>query len=355
MGELLDADEYGSWFSYLFFSHNYVWIVVVSTLVSLGLFGLGYLVAVVGNVRYLTRPEPYIGGLGVFWVLVWLGWADSVYVDVWNEVRSAFAIDDETYYDVVRPRLERIHDERRIFTLAVVITVPFYLLVTVMFIEGMPYHRTLVELFTTRDGRVQTHGSQILRTVDWYLLVTVGGVLIATVVNGFANHLALVNEVSELPFRNIHTSSSALEPVAGFTVTSATAWFVGVTPLALWILTGVDRIVLTVLIVLVVVVGVVYFLAPQLILHDALAEAKQVELAEIRAEYEEIQELTRRDTVPSENLSLRLEVTDRRLENAESISTWVYDLSSIGMLVASSATPVLTFVQEFDEVLNLIG
>lgn len=39
-------------------------------------------------------------------------------------------------------------------------------------------------------------------------------------------------------------------------------------------------------------------------------------------------------------------MTDRRLEGAKAIDTWMYDLSSVGKLVVASVVPGSTLVQE---------
>jgi hypothetical protein len=169
------------------------------------------------------------------------------------------------------------------------------------------------------------------------------------------NHLTLVSEVADLPFEDIRTAASTLEPVARFTIAGATVWFAGISFLILWIEAGVGGDLGTVIIALLVFVGTVFFFAPQLILHDALVDTKRDVLTEIRGEYDEMHDLTRGTRGSGEDLSLRLYVTDRRLENANSISTWVYDLSSVGQLVAAAVIPWLSLLQELVSTVQLGG
>lgn len=81
MSHKIEHDEHISWFSYLFPSHEYGWVVVVSAGVTTGLFVFGYVIWIAGGTEiinhrmgdpqsprllYLARPEPYLGALGVF-------------------------------------------------------------------------------------------------------------------------------------------------------------------------------------------------------------------------------------------------------------------------------------------------
>lgn len=352
-GATIDDTEFGNWLSNRFPSRGYLRVGLASAGVAFGLFLLGYATAVLGDLVYLSEPDGYLAAFAVFWALTALGLADGAYVDVWNDSRSAFAVDDEAYRDVVRPRLERIYDERRILTYATVIAVPFFAIVSAIYLPGSPFRDTAIAVFLANEPSPLP--PRVLRVGLYYLFGGVNAVLVATAVNGFVNHLALVSEVSKLPFEDLRTSASVLEPVGRFTIASATVWFAGISILVLWIEAGVSGNLGTVTIGLLVFAGVVFFLAPQLILHDALLEAKRDLLAEIRAEYEEMHERARGGGEPSESLSFRLEVTDRRLESANSIRTWVYDLSSVGKLVAASVIPWLTLAQELVSTVRLGG
>lgn len=221
---------------------------------------------------------------------------------------------------------------------------PAFAIAAALYLPGLSLHDPVEEVVLRTGFFPHLHGNRILRVVVACLFGAVSVLASVTTINGFANHLALIDEVSELPFRDVHTAASELEPVAGFTMASATAWFAGISVIVLLLGTGFSPDVGLALIALFVLAGVVFFLAPQLVLHAALLDAKREVLVGVRKEYEEIRELIGTD--PPDDLSLRLDVTDRRLENAKSIRTWAYDVSSAGKLAAASVIPWLNLVEE---------
>lgn len=348
MSDPFEVEDYGGWFSPLFPSHGYGWIVLVSFLVSGTVFALGYAIAAVGGLTY-PAANVYLGTFVVFAMLAALGIADGTYVDVWNDVRDAFDVDDETYAAVVDDGLARIHDDRRILAIAALLALPYFYVVTVSYLQlPWPLSDLAVEYFF---GGTLNFAPGLPSAALICLFGAVSALLVATILNGFLSHLVLVGEVADLPFRNVHTAASELEPLAGYTVASATAWFAAVSLIVLWMQTSLGQLVGTTMIAVLAVAGLVFFAAPQLILHDALADAKRAEIAAIREEYAELHRLVAAEEDPPEDLSLRLEVTDRRLENAQAISTWVYDLTSVGKLVAAAVIPWLTIVQDIQGIL----
>lgn len=344
MGDTIDTDEYVAWLSHLFPSYKYVEVGAVAAGLSIGLFIVGFVLGEIGNFDYLTEPEGYLGAFSIFWLLTWLGLADDRYVNVWNEVRPAFAVDEEAYHDVVHFRLKRIYDDRRILGYTAALVLPYFLIVGAIYLPGSPFREVAGNVFLADDS---PYAPGAPRVIEFYLLGAANGLVLATLLNGFLNHLALVTEVAELPFRNIHTTASELEPLGRFTIASSTVWFAGISLIVLWMGIGVSSVIATAVIALLVFAGLVIFLAPQLRLHNALLDAKRDVLTEIRAEYDELYQSAQLGTPVPENLSPRLELTDRRLENAQAIRTWVYDLSSIGKLVAASIIPWLKLVQQF--------
>lgn len=346
----LDAEEYDAWFSHLLPPGGYAPLLLVSASATLGVFGVGYVIAAIGGVAstYLFSPAVYLSAGGIFWTLAWLGWADQVYVDVWNEVRSAFAVDDETYRDVVHPRLDRIYDERSLLGYWSLVAVPSLGIISVLYLPGVPPQlQHPVQLFVLGDT-----GFWPTLAVLNYLYVTVETLLLVTAFYAFVNHLALLEDVSELPFRDLYTAASELEPVVGFSMASATAWFGGVSVVLVWTRTQhLDAAVQLVPVAVLVLVGVVIFLAPMVILHVALVDSKRSRLVEVRREYDETHRLMEQGRQPDEAYSLRLEMTDRRLQNAKSIRTWPYNIVSTGKLVTASFIPWLTLVEKVSALL----
>lgn len=351
MSEPLTADDYGSWVGTLFQSRDFGRVVLVSAGVSGGLFVAGYAVAAAGGIPYLTRPEGYLSVFAVFWMLAYLGAAEAYYVDLWNEVRSAFDVDEERYRAVVEPHLAEVHDTRRVLLSAAALLVPYLLIVGAAYLPGSPFQTQAVGLFL---GNETDYPTGVASTLVFVVLAVPIGVLIATIFNAFVSHLKLVRDVSELPFRDVYAAASELEPIASFTVVGATVWFLGISFVVVWIRIGVGGTFGMVIIAVLVFTGTVFFVAPQLLLHDALMEAKRSELRTVHTEYRRLDRRMKRGDEPADGVDARLEVTDRRLESAKTIRTWVYDLSSIGKLVAAAAIPGLTFVQNLVSTAELL-
>lgn len=101
----LDDDAYVHWISRVFPSSDYRTLGLVSLLVALGVFVIGFAIARLGAGSYLDKLYPYVGAGATFWILVWLGWIDSVLVDVWNRVAPAFDVVDATYRYVIGNQL----------------------------------------------------------------------------------------------------------------------------------------------------------------------------------------------------------------------------------------------------------
>lgn len=341
--DIVESTEFVGWFSFLFPAHDYATVGAVSAGAGVGIFLVGYVITAVGGLPYLDLPESYLQAFAVFWMLSWLGVADDSYVEVWNRVRPAFDVDDETYDSVVRPTLEAIHHGRSILVFWAVIAIPYFVLISLAYLPEAPMQDRIIDVFL---GGSSDYDPSVLAAFMFYLFGAVDALLLATIVNGFVKHLELVRDVSELPFQDIHASASALEPIASFTVASSTVWFLGVTFILVWMHVGISGSFGLGIVALLVFAGSVFFLAPQLLLHDALMDAKRALLVEIRREYRDLLRDLERESTSSEAVSLRLKLVDRRLENAKAIRTWVYNFTSIGKLAVASVIPWLTLLQE---------
>lgn len=345
MEDELSKSGHDSWYSYLFRSHDYATMVAVSVAASGGIYMLGFVISALGGLEYyFIDPWALFCLFGGIWGFIVLGWIDGTYVGVWREVRPAFAVDDETYKEIVHTRLERIFDVRRSLVYGSVLWVPYFVIVPVFFLRDFPFHRTV---YTTilRAGRVPFPGG-IPRIAYYYLFGVVGLLITGSIIALFVNHLGLIREVSDFPFRDIQSSASEMEPIAWFSMALATAWFVGASVIAIILPISVDPDVIVLFLAPLVLTGTLLFLAPQVILHSALVDAKRDEIVALQDEQREIHRLTQRGSEPAEDLSLRLEASTQRLENAKSVRTWVYDISSVSKLVAASLIPWLNlFIQ----------
>jgi hypothetical protein len=176
-----------------------------------------------------------------------------------------------------------------------------------------------------------------------------GAVLIpalVTSVRGFVQHVRMLRTVAELPFRNVYTAAQQLEPLVRFSMIPATAWFVGVSLVVLWTRAGISNSATVLLIATLVFIGLLHIVTPLLVLHDALKDAKEELLQEIRAELADIHREVHDEGSSLDRLSLWLDVVDRRRQRAKAVSTWVYDLPSLRRFIIASVIPLVTLVQD---------
>lgn len=129
----LDKEAYVNWVTDLFPASDYRTLGLVSLLVALAVFTLGYGIAYLFTDPYLDKLYSYVGAGATFWVLLWLGWIDSVLVDVWNRVAVAFDVDDATYQEVIGGQLAAFYDDRITLGYSVALFVLYLAFVAVLF------------------------------------------------------------------------------------------------------------------------------------------------------------------------------------------------------------------------------
>lgn len=176
-----------------------------------------------------------------------------------------------------------------------------------------------------------------------------GAVLIpalVTSVRGFVQHVRMLRRVAELPFRNVYTAARQLEPLVRFSMLPATAWFLGVSLVVLWMRAGISGSAAVFLVATLVLIGLLHIATPLLLLHDALKEAKEELLLEIRAELTDIHREVYDEDGSLDRLSLWLDVVDRRRQRAKAVSTWVYDLPSLRRFMVASIIPFPTVAKD---------
>jgi len=105
MNSTLAPNGYESWVSVLFRSAGVRKVVLICAAVSAGVFLAGAVASAGGDLDYFDAPESYLGAFAAFWLLTCLGAAEGHYVEVWDDVRPAFDVDDETYRAAVTPHL----------------------------------------------------------------------------------------------------------------------------------------------------------------------------------------------------------------------------------------------------------
>lgn len=347
----LNDDAYGNWISHLFPSSDYPTLGLVSLLVALGVFALGYGIARLGTDPYLGKLYPYVGAGATFWVLLWLGWVDSVLIDVWNRVATAFDVDGATYRDVVGGRLAAFYDDSVTLGYSVALLVPYLVLMILLFFLPSVPGSGLAEVVFRPGFQARLGDYSLARLANYTLFAAVLIPALVTSVRGFVQHVLMLRSVAELPFRDVYAAARQLEPLVRFSTAPGTAWFIGVSLVVLWMQAGVSGSVAVALVTALVLIGLLHIAMPLLLLHDALKEAKAELLLEIRAELADIHREIHDEDSSLDRLSLWLDVVDRRRQRAEAVSTWAYHLPSLRRFMVASVIPFVTLV---DKVLSLV-
>lgn len=325
---------------------------------SVGIFGLGFLVALAGDdgTAYLQSPSPYLVGIGILLTTLSYAWGSRKLLSLWPRVRDAFAASDEAYDTLVRSGLDRVYNDRAILTefglLAVAIlslqfVVPIPAAVQVGFAPV-----TEVMGVTVRYGDVINHLFGIVA-----LLYAVTGIHMAVTT------LHLLYRVTLLPLEPPRTAASELEAFADFSAMAASLWFLIVVLIVIvyqsvfeylfeigeafgvgfWIIGTVAMVLL---------VGLAIFLVPQVAIHSALVRRKRERLREIDEELDSFLNSLRDGDRSPDELSMALELHDRKRERAEGARTWLYDIRRLLHLGVSGATATLSLV---GKVLDLPG
>ena len=309
--------------------------------------GLEYLVEVVWlDLSYWQRWDPFFTDPGVplsavalVFSLVVLGQWGGRYVELWADVRPAFDATDERYDAAVRRELRALYGRDHVpFLLFVGIQVAVYGL----FPEGL-------EAGYLHVGFLHFFG--------------------ATALYCFYRHTVTIRRVTELELAEVARARPVLSGVADFGVVVGLNWFAALAVVLAYvefflrpesavgplgaIAGNVGAVVPDVGLfyalsgLFLVGVGLLIFVVPVVLLHEALAAAKRERLREIEAEYGALFEGWQEGDV-GEEASVGLDLLEKRRRNAEALSTWPYRLASIGQLALASLVPTaLSVVQTF--------
>lgn len=187
-------------------------------------------------------------------------------------------------------------------------------------------------------------------------LVGIIGLLYAiTGIHMAVTGLYLLHRVTLLPLEPPRTAASELEGFGEFSAIAASIWFLTVVLIVvvyqslfeylfeigeafghmLWVVGTVAVILL---------VGLAIFVVSQVSIHSALVRRKRERLREIDEELDPFLALLRAGDRGSDELSMALELHDRKRERVASARTWLYDVRWLLCLGISGATAALSLL-----------
>lgn len=325
-----ESGAYPGWLPRAFPESSQSRIALRAVFASVAILGAEYLIEVVWlDLPYwhrwdsfLADPGVQLSALGLVFTLVLLGQWGARYAELWAAVRPTFDVTDERYDAVVGRNLEALYGRDH---------VPFLLFVAV---QAVVYGLFRSEL------------------PAGYLHVGFLHFFAVTALYCFYLHTVTIRRVIELDLVDVASARPTLSRVADFGVVVGLNWFAALSLLVAYVgfFVGLERgigLFYALAVLVLVAVGLLIFVAPVVVLHDALAAAKQERLRRIDAEYEALFRDWREGELDGD-VDAGLDLLEKRRRNAESVSTWPYRLTSIGELLLASLVPTaLSVVQTF--------
>lgn len=335
-----DQSEYSGWLLRAFPEASQSNIFFRAILISATILGVQYIVEVVlldlrfweYRGSYFTTPEVLLSAFGLVFTLVLLGQWGARYVELWKNVRPAFDVSDERYDAAVRQSLERLYGRDHVpFLLFAVYQISVYTL----FREQLPV------------GFFHTGFLHFLAVTALY---------------SFYQHTVIIRRVVSLDLVDVGRARPTLTRVADFSVIISLNWFAALTALIVYVgafrsetlttlsdvglfSTLVDARLFYVLVALFLVgVGLLVFVVPVMLLHQALVTAKRERLHAIYDQYETLFEAWCEDDLKGDlsiggDPSIGLDILEKYQQNVEALSTWPYRLVSVGELALGSVVP----------------
>ncbi|MEF8876049.1 MAG: hypothetical protein V5A60_04970 [Haloarculaceae archaeon] len=329
---------HAGWLLRVFPEPNQRSIVLRAVLLTGVILGLEYLVEVVWlDLSYWQEWDPFftdpgvpLSALGLLFTLVLLGQWGARYPALWAEVRPAFDVPDPRYDAVVRECLGALYGRDHVpFLLFAVVQVGVYALFPAALPAGY-LHVGFLHFFA-----------------------------VTALYCGY-RHVATIQRVTDLDLVGVSRARPTLSAVADFGVIVVLNWFAALALLLVYVgfflRPGLASGPLDALMVDVgsfyalaglalVAVGVLLFVVPVVLLHEALAAAKRDRLHAIETEYETLFEAWREDDLDGDP-SVGLDLLEKRRRNAEARSTWPYRLVSVGQVLLGSVVPAAVSVAQ---------
>lgn len=354
-GPGINPHHYGIWLDRLFGDEVSRGMVVRALGFSIGLFGIGLVFSSLGGstpmagaIAYLAAPTGYLLSILVLLTSVGYVWGSRKFISLWGEIRDAFAVDQQTYTEVVESGLDKMFNDRAIAFEFVVIFVVGWLLFREFPTIPFGYY-----LHFVTPGYL------------WVLNNITGAIGLLYVVTGIhlaTTSLRLLYRVTELPLERPQIAVSELQEFGDFAVIVTTIWFLLVLLFATgWRqfftggLEGYNELYITGALVLLVLVGIALFLVPQVAIHSALVERKRERFLELDEELDLLKSSLLAGDRNHEEVSTALDLHNRQYRRAENTRTWLYDFRGLLQVVGSGITAVLSILLQFTDLLSNIN
>jgi hypothetical protein len=323
-----ERTAHGGWIPRTFRSSSQSRIVLRAVLASAVILGAEYLLEVVWLdlpywhrwESFLADPGVQLAALGLVFTLTLLGQWGARYVELWADVRPAFDVPDEEYDAVVRRSLVAFYGRDH---------VPFALFALVQ-----------IAVYGLFRGELPAG----------FLHVGFLHFFAVTALYCFYRHTVTIQRITALDLADVARARPTLSRVADFSVVVGLTWFAALSALVAYVgfFVGLERgigLFYAAAVLVLVFVGLLTFLAPVVLLHEALSAAKQERLRRLDAEYEALFWDWRAGDL-DRDLDSGLDLLEKRRRNVEAISTWPYRLVSVGELALASLVPTtLSLVQ----------
>lgn len=313
--------DVNSWLLRVFSSPSQTGIFLRAIVISAAILGVEYLIEVVWwNLPYwqdedlfITAPGVPLSGIALVFSLMALGQWGTRYVELWERARPAFDVPDERYDATVRRNLNGLYGHDH---------VPFLL-----FAVG-------------QIGIYSLFGSEL---PAGFLHIGFLHFFAVTALYSFYRHLVNIGHISSLHLVDINRARQSLSEITDFSLAVCLNWFAALSAGVIYFLffTKLDRgvdLFYVLFIVFLILVGLLLFVIPLVLLHEALTRAKQKQLHDIKQEYETLFEMWREGAL-ADNPSVGLDMLQRRREMLEASSTWPYRLLSVAQLLLGAAVP----------------
>ena len=346
-GRHAEPRAYPGWLLRVFPEPNQSRIVLRAIAISALILGAEYLVEVVWldlpywqQWEFLAEPGVQLSALGLVFTLVLLGQWGARYVELWDEVRPAFETPAE---DEAGERDER--DERRGNAEGEYDAVVGRNLLAL-------YGRDHVPFLLFAGVQAVVYGLFRSELPAGFLHVGFLHFFAVAALYCFYRHVVTIREVTELDLVDVAGARPVLSEVADFGVVVGLNWFAALSLLVAYVgfFVGLERgigLFYALAVFVLVAVGLLIFVVPLVLLHEALAAAKHERLRRIGDDYEDLYEAWRENEVEGDP-SVGLDILEKRRRNVEALSTWPYRLASLGQLALGSLVPtLLSVVQTF--------
>lgn len=311
------------WLPRVFPNGSQLSIGVRSVIASAAVLGIEYLVEVMWldlsywrkTGAFFTEPGVVLSAFGLVFGFVLAGQWGHRYIELWRTVRPAFNVSDERYATVVGRSLDGLYGRDH---------VPFLLFIGIQ-----------IGVYTLFGNELPAG----------YLHVGFLHFLGVTALYSFYRHTVAIQSITALELTDIEHARPILSEIADFSVAACLNWFGALAAISIYLgyFMGIEREVglfYALLTIVFVVVGLLLFIIPIVLLHDTLAEAKRDRLRELQQDYDTLFAEWRDGSLEGDP-SVGLEILETRRRNIKSISTWPYQLLSIGKLALGSVIPPL--------------